>query len=154
MNLKQHLTVNVWGEMKCEAAEALCEVLPPSSITFLTLNARGNLASEVANSIARCQEGNQTLSVLSINVWDELTTEGGIVLSRLSKENLSVQLNEHNVCIGLDLCIGLGLDMTMDNPAALRAVFTNVKERRKEKFSILRQNEKQRTCLGLPSLPY
>ena len=73
--LKQHLTVNVWGEMKCEAAEALCEVLAPSSITVLILNVRGNLTSEVSNSIARCLEQNRTLSSLSINIWGELTTE-------------------------------------------------------------------------------
>ena len=89
-NLKQHFSVNVWGEMSCEAAEALCEAVAVSSITFLTLKVRGNLTSGVANSIARCLEGNQTLSVLSISIWGELTTEGSIVLSRLSKENLSV----------------------------------------------------------------
>ena len=79
LNLKQHFTFNIWGEMSCEAAEALCEALALSSITFLTLNVRGNLTSGVANSIARCLEGNQTLSVLSINIWGELTTVGRIV---------------------------------------------------------------------------
>ena len=83
--LKQHLTVNVWGEMKCEAAEALCEVLAPSSITVLTLNVHGNLTSEVSNSIARCLEENKTLSSLSINLWGELTTKRGIVPSSPSK---------------------------------------------------------------------
>ena len=135
LNLKQHFTVNIWGEISCEAAEALCEALALSSITFLTLNVRGNLTSGVANSIARCLEGNQTLSVLSINIWGELTTEGRIVLSRLSKENLSVQLNEHDVRIGPDESNNV-LDINMDNPAALRAFFTKAKERRKEKVSL------------------
>ena len=139
LNVKQHLTVNVWGEMKCEAAEALCEVLAPSSITVLTLNVRGNLTSGVANSIARCLEVNQTLSVLSINIWGEFTTEGGIVLSRLAKKNLSVQLNEHDVRVGQDESNNV-LDITMDNRAALRAFFTNVKERRKEKVSLTINN--------------
>ena len=139
LNLKQHFTVNIWGEISCEAAEALCEVLALSSITFLTLNVRGNLTSGVANSIARCLEGNQTLSVLSINIWGELTTEGGIVLSRLSKENLSVQLNEHDVRIGPGESNNV-LDINMDNPAALRAFFTKVKERRKEKVSLTINN--------------
>ena len=139
LNLKQHFTVNVWGEMSCETAEALCEALALSSITFLTLNVRGNLTSEVANSIARCLEGNQTLSVLSINIWGELTTEGRNVLSRLSKENLSVQLNEHYVRIGPDESNNV-LDITMDNPSALRAFFTKVKERRKEKVSLTINN--------------
>ena len=139
LNLKQHFTVNIWGEISCEAAEALFEVLALSSITFLTLNVRGNLTSGVANSIARCLEGNQTLSVLSINIWGELTTEGGIVLSRLSKENLSVQLNEHDVRIGPGESNNV-LDINMDNPAALRAFFTKVKERRKEKVSLTINN--------------
>ncbi|CAH3021379.1 unnamed protein product, partial [Porites evermanni] len=100
LNVKQHLTVNVWGEMKCEAAEALCEVLAPSSITVLTLNVRGNLTSEISNSIARCLEENKTLSSLSIYLWGELTTEEGIVPSSLSK-NSRVQLNVHDVgCLG------------------------------------------------------
>ena len=60
LNAKQHLTVNVWGEMKCEAAEALYEVLAPFSITVFTLKVRGNLTSEVSNSIARCLEENKT----------------------------------------------------------------------------------------------
>ena len=139
LNLKQHFTVNIWGEMSCEAAEVLCKALALSSITFLTLNVRGKLTSRVANSIARCLEGNQTLSVLSINIWGELTTEGGIVLSRLSKENLSVQLNEHDVRIGPDESNTV-LDITTDNPAALRAFFTKVKERRKEKVSLTINN--------------
>ena len=135
LTLKQHFTVNIWGEMSCEAAEALCGALALSSITFVTLNVRGNLTSGVANSIARCLGGNQTLSVLSINIWGELTTEGGIVLSRLSKENLNVQLNEHDVRIGPDESNNV-LDITMDNPTALRAIFTKPKERRKEKVSL------------------
>ena len=152
LNLKQHFAVNIWGEMNCEVAEALCEALALSSITSLTLNVRGNLTSGVANSIARCLEGNQTLSVLSINIWGELTTEGGIVLSRLSKENLSVQLNEHDVRIGPDESNNV-LDITMDNPAALRAFFTKVKERRKEKVSLTISNNSYVTkewtrCIG------
>ena len=139
LNLKQHFTVNIWGEMSCEAAEALCEALALSSITFLTLNVRGNLTSGVANSIARCLEGNQTLSVLSINIWGELTTEGRIVLSRLSKNNLSVQSNEHDVRIGPDEFNNV-LDINMDNPAALRAFFTKVKERKKEKVNLTINN--------------
>ena len=139
LNLKQHFTVNVWGEMSSEAAEALCKALAHSSVTFLTLNVRGNLTSGVANSIARCLEGNQTLSVLSINIWGELTTEGGIVLSRLSKENLSVELNERDVRIGPDESNNV-LDVNMDNPAALRAFFTKAKEARKEKVSLMINN--------------
>ena len=134
LNLKQHLTVNIWGEIKCEAAEALCEVLAPSSITILTLNVRGNLTSEVSSSIARRLEENKTLSSLSINLWGELTTEGGIVPSSLSK-NGRVQLNIHDVRVGLDESNDV-LVSTTDNPTALRVLFTKVKDRRKQKVSL------------------
>ena len=137
--LKQHLTVNVWGEMKCEAAEALCEVLAPSSITVLILNVRGNLTSEVSNSIARSLEENRTLSSLSINIWGELTTEGGIVPSSLSK-NSRVQLNIHDVRIGPAESNNF-LVITTDNPAAVRDFFTKVKDRRKEKVSLTINND-------------
>ena len=151
LNVKQHLTVNVWGEMKCEAAEALCEVLAPSSITVLTLNVRGNLTSEVSNSIARCLEENKTLSSLSINLWGELTTEGGIVPSSLSK-NSRVQLNIHDVRIGPAESNNF-LVITTDNPAAVRDFFTKVKDRRKEKVSLTINNDSYVTkawtrCLG------
>ena len=151
LNVKQHLTVNVWGEMKCEAAEALCEVLAPSSITVLTLNVRGNLTSEVSNSIARCLEENKTLSSLSINLWGEWTTEGGIVPSSLSK-NSRVQLNVHDVRIGPGELNNI-LVITTDNSAALRVFFTKVKDRRKEKVSLTINNDSNVTkewthCLG------
>ena len=151
LNVKQLVTVNVWGEMKCEAAEALSEVLAPSSITVLTLNVRGNLTSEVSNSIARCLEENKTLSSLSINLWGELTTEGGIVPSSLSK-NSRVQLNVHDVRIGPGELNNI-LVITTDNSAALRVFFTKVKDRRKEKVSLTINNDSYVTkawtrCLG------
>ena len=151
LNVKQHLTVNVWGEMKCEAAEALCEVLAPSSITVLTLNVRGNLTSEVSNSIARCLEENKTLSSLSINLWGELTTEGGIFPSSLSK-NSRVRLNVHDVRIDPAESNNVPV-ITTDDPAALRVFFTKVKDKRKEKLSLTINNDSYATkewtrCLG------
>ena len=152
LNLKHHFTVNVWGGMKCEAAEALREVLAPSSITVLTLNVRGNLTSEVSNSIARCLEENKTLSSLSINIWGNLTTERGIVPSSLSK-NSRVQLNVHDVRMGPDESTNDVLVITTDNSAALRAFFIKVKDRRKEKVSLTINNDSYFTkawtrCLG------
>ena len=151
LNVNQRLTVNVWGKMKREAAEALCEVLAPSSITVLTLNVRGNLTSEVSNSIARCLEENKTLSSLSINIWGELTTDGGNVPSSLSK-NSRVQLNVHDVRIGPDESNDV-LVTTTDNPTALTVFCTNVKERRKQNVRLTINNDSNVTkewtrCLG------
>ena len=136
LNLKQHLTVNAWGEMSCEAVEALFEVLASSSTSSFTLNVHRNLTSEVANSIARCLEGCKTLlSFLSINIWGELTTEGRIILSRLPKSDLRVQLNVHDVLLGPGESNYL-LDFSIDNPAAMRALFAKVKDTREEKVSL------------------
>ena len=151
LNLKQQFTVNVWGEMCCEAAETLCEALALSSITFLTLNVCGNLTSKASNSIARCLEKNTTLSSLSINIWGKLTTEGGIVPSNLSK-NSRVQLNVHDVRIGPGELNNV-LVITTDNSAALKVLFTNVKDRRKGKASLTINNDSNVTkewtrCLG------
>ena len=131
-NLKQHLTVNVWGEMSCEAIKTLFEVLAPSLITFVTFNLHGTLTGEVANSISRCLERCRTLSFLSINIWGDLTTEGGLVLSTLSKSNLSVQVNVHDVCVGPDESNNV-LDI---QSAAFRAFLIKVKDRRKENMSL------------------
>ena len=151
LNLKQKFTVNVWGEMCCEAAETLCEALVFSSITFLTLNVCGNLTSKASNSIARCLEKNTRLSSLSINIWGKLTTEGGIVPSNLSK-NSRVQFNVHDVRIGPGELNNV-LVITTDNSAALRVLFTNVKDRRKGKASLTINNDSNVTkewtrCLG------
>ena len=151
LNVKQHLTVNVWGEMKCEAVEALCEILAPSSITSLTLNVRGKLTSEVSSSIARCLEENKTLSSLSINIWGEFTTDGGNVPSSLSK-NSRVQLNVHDVRIGPDESNDVLVTAT-DNPTALTVFFTNVKVRRKQNVRLTINNDSNVTkewtrCLG------
>ncbi|CAH3172029.1 unnamed protein product, partial [Porites evermanni] len=152
LHLKQHLTVNIWGEMSCKSTKALFEVLAPFSITFLKLNVHGNLTSDVANSIARCLEEGKTLSFLSINIWGELTTEGGIVLSRLANSNLSVQVNVHDVRIGPDESNNV-LDINIDNPAALKAFFAEVKDTRKKKVSVTINNtnyviKKWINCLG------
>ena len=148
-NLKQHLTVNIWGEMSCEAVKPLFEVLAPSLITFLTFNLYGTLTSEVANSIARCLERCKTLSFLSINIWGDLTTDGGLVLSTLSKSNLTVQVNVHDFCVGPDESNNV-LDI---QSAALRAFFIKIKDRRKENVSLTINNNGYVTkewtrCLG------
>ena len=80
-----------------------------------------------------------------------MTTEGGIVLSRLSENNSGVRLNVHDVRIGPDESNNV-LVSTTDNLAALRAFFTQVKDR-KEKVSLTINKssdgtKKWTSCLG------
>ena len=137
----QHLTVNVWGKLSSEGADALCEVLIRSSLAFklLTLNVHGNVTEDVANSVARCLKHCNILFLLSINVWGSLTPEGETILSELSKSNLCVHLNVHHVHLASEESNQV-LDISIENPAASRAFFAKVKDTRKEKISLTISN--------------
>ena len=69
------------------------------------------------------------------------TTERGLVLSTLSKSNLSVQVNVHDVCVGPDESNNVLDIQSIDNPAAFRAFFIEVKDRRKEKVTLTIDND-------------
>ena len=80
-----------------------------------------------------------------------MTTEGGIVPSSLSK-NSRVRLNVLDVRIGPAESNNV-LVITTDNPAAMGAFFSKVKDRRKEKVSLTINNDSYVTkewtrCLG------
>ena len=138
---KQHLTVNVWGKLSCEGAEALCEVLIHSSLAFkpLTLNVHGNVTEDVANSVARCLKRCNIPFSFSINIWGNLTPEGETILSEFSKSNLCIHFNVHHVHLASEESNQV-LDISIENPAALRAFFAKVKETRKEKVSLTINN--------------
>ena len=138
---KQQLTVNVWGKLSCEGADVLCEILIRSSLDFklLTLNVHGNVTEDVANSVARCLKRCNILFLLSINIWGSLTPEGGTILSELSKSNLCANLNVHHVHLASEESNQV-LDICIENPAALRAFFTEVNDTRKEKVSLTINN--------------
>ena len=138
---KQHLTVNVWGRLSREGADALCEVLIRSSPAFklLTLNVHGNVTEDVANCVARCLKRCSILFSFSINIWGNLTPEGETILSELSKSNLRVHFNVHHVHLASEESNQV-LDISIENPAASRAFFAKVKETRKEKVSLTINN--------------
>ena len=138
---EQHLTVNVWGKLSCEGADALCEILIRSSPAFkpLTLNVHGNVTEDVANSVARCLKRCNLLFLLSINIWGSLTPEGETILSELSKSNICVHFKVHHEHLASEESNQV-LDISIENPAASRAFFTKVKDTRKEKISLTVSN--------------
>ena len=127
---KQHLTVSVWGKLRCEEAKALCKVLVSSSLGLLTLNVHGNLTDDVIISIASGLKGLKTLSFLFVNIWGNLSLEGRTILFALT--NLSVHLNVHTTPEESNLL----LDISLDNRSALRSFFAKVKDTNKEKISL------------------
>ena len=135
LETKQHLTVVIWGELKCDGAEALCEILVQAPLTSLRLKLYGRLSDGVATIIERYVRGQNTLHSLTIDIWDDLTSGTETVLQELSRNNETVQLKLHGVsvvpreaCNALDVCI--------DNPASLTPVFSEVKNTRKKKINL------------------
>ena len=135
LETKQHFTVVIWGELKCGGAEHLCEVLLHVPLTSLTLKVHGKLSDSVANIIKRYVGRQNTLSSLTIEIWEELAPATGTLLRELSRNNETVQVKVHGVSgVPNDMCNTL--DVSTNNPASLIPMFSEVKNTRKEKISL------------------
>ena len=142
LETKQHLTVVIWGELKCDGAEALCEVLVRASPTSLRLKVHGKLSDGVVTVIERYARGQNTLHSLTIDIWDDLTSGTETLLQQLSQNNETVQLKLHGVSfVPNEACNAL--DVFIDNPASLTPVFSEVKNTRKRRINlkIINDNE-------------
>ena len=135
LETKQHLTVVLWGELRCSGAEDLCEILVRVPLTSLTLKVHGKLSAGVANIIKRYIGRQNTLSTLNIDTWRKLAPRTGTLLQELSDKNVTVQVKERGVsvvpkeaCNAVDICI--------DNPASLTPMFSEVKNTRKERINL------------------
>ena len=139
---KQHFTVVLWGELKCDGAEDLCEILVHVPLTSLTLKVHGKLSDGVANIIKRYIGQQNTLSSLTIDIWGELAPATGTLLQELSRSNETVQVKVHGVSgVPNEMCNAL--DVSINNPVSLTPVFSEVKNTRKERVNlkIINNNE-------------
>ena len=133
LETKQHFTVVLWGELKCGGAEDLCNILVHVPLTSLTLKVHGKLSDGVANIIKRYIGRQNTLSALTIDTWRKLAPGTGTLLQELSINNLTVQVKEHGVSVvPKEACNAL--DVSIDNPASLTPMFSEVKNTRKERI--------------------
>ena len=135
LETKQHFTVVLWGELKCRGAEDLCNILVHVPLTSLTLKVYGKLSNGVANIIKRYIGRQNTLSALTIDTWRKLALETGTLLQELSDKNVTVQVKEHDVSVvPKEACNAL--DVSIDNPASLTPMFSEVKNTRKERINL------------------
>ncbi|CAH3157695.1 unnamed protein product, partial [Porites evermanni] len=135
LETKQHLTVVLWGELKCDGADNLCEILVRVPLTSLTLKVHGNLSDGVANIIKRYIGQQNTLSSLTIDIWGELAPATGTLLQELSRSNETVQVKVHGVSgVPNEMCNAL--DVSINNPVSLTPVFSEVKNTRKERVNL------------------
>ena len=135
LEIKQHLTVVIWGELKCDGAEALCDVLVRVPLTSLTLKVHGKLNDGVANIIERYVRRQNPLSSLTIEIWGELAPAARTLLQELSHNNEIVQVKNHGVSgVPNEMCNAL--DVSINNPASLTTMFSEVKNTRKERINL------------------
>ena len=135
LETKQHFTVVLWGELKCGGAEDLCKILVHVPLTSLTLKVHGKLSHGVANVIKRYVRQQNTLSALTIDTWRKLAPGTGTLLQELSDKNVTVQVKEHGVSVvPKEACNAL--DVSIDNPASLTPMFSEVKNTRKERINL------------------
>ena len=143
LETKQHLTVVLWGELKCDGAEALCGgVLVGSPLTSLRLTVHGKLSHGVASIIDKYFRRQNTLSSVTIDVWNELASETEALLQELSRNNKTVELKVHGPCVVPNEACN-ALVVSIDNPASLAPVFSEVKNTRKERINLKIINENE-----------
>ena len=135
LHTKQHLTVVLWGELSCDGAEALSEVLVRAPLTSLALKMHGRVTDNVAYCIARYVRRHNTLSSMTIDVWGELAPGTRTFLQGLSSTDNTVEVKVHDVCVVPDESCS-ALDVCIDSIASLKPVLYKIKSIRVEKINL------------------
>ena len=95
----------------------------------------GKLSDGFATIIERYVRGQNTLHSLTIDIWDDLTSGTETVLQELSHNNKIVQVKVHGVSgVANEMCSAL--DVSINSPASLTSVFSEVKNTRKERINL------------------
>ena len=132
----QSITLNVWGELTVDGAEALYNVLPCTWVCHLTLNIHGKLTDDFLHCTARHVDKQKRLLPITINTWNQLTNEGKALLKELELDkNPAVTLNVCDVHVPSDES-GDNKTVSVDNPESLFALFEEAQYTRKENLRI------------------
>ena len=135
LHTKQHLTVVLWGELSCDGAEALSEVLVRAPLTSLALKMHGRVTDNVAYCIARYVRRHNTLSSMAIDVWGELAPGTRSFLQGLSSSDQTVEVKVHDVCVLPDESCN-ALSVSIDSIASLKPVLYKIKSTSVEKINL------------------
>ena len=135
LHTKQHLTVVLWGELSCDGAEALSEVLVRAPLTSLALKMHGRVTDNVAYCIARYVRRHKTLLSMTIDVWGELAPKTRTFLQGLSSTDKTVEVKVHDVSVVPDESCN-GLDVCIDSIESLSPVLYKIKDTREEKINL------------------
>ena len=122
----QSLTLNLWGKLRCNEAETLCELLIKTPTSFVTLNMHGRVTDDVADCFLRYLKQCKTPSSFRINIWGELTSDGNSALQELCNQR---DLFSFSVCgVTSDDWIFRDLDSINNFPYSLMPTSTNVED--------------------------
>ena len=135
LQTKQHLTVVLWGELSCDGAEALSEVLVRAPLTSLALKMHGRVTDNVAYCIASYVRRHNTLSSTTIDVWGELAPGTRSFFQGLSSSDQTVEVKVHDVCVLPEESCN-AFSVSIDSIASLKPVLYKIKSTSVEKINL------------------
>ena len=100
---QRSVTLNVWGELTVDGAEALYNVLQCTWVSHITLNIHGKLTDDFLYCTARHVRKQRTLCPITINTWDQFSNDGKALFEELRLDKTpAVTLNVCEVHVPLD----------------------------------------------------
>ena len=133
---QESVTLNVWGELTVESAEALYNLLPCTWVCHLTLNIHGKLTDDFLHCTARHFDNQKPLCPITINTLDQLTNEGKALFKELELDkNPAVTLNVCDVQVLSDES-GDNKIGSIDNPAAFITLLEEAENTGKENLTV------------------
>ncbi|XP_044171259.1 uncharacterized protein LOC122955564 [Acropora millepora] len=131
---QESVTLNVWGELTVDGAEALYNVLPFGF--HLTLNIHGKLTDDFLHCLARHVDEEKPLCPLTINTWEQLTNEEKALFEELGLyKNPAVTLNVCEVHLSSDESDDNKIE-SIDDPESLIALFEEAENTGKENLTV------------------
>ncbi|XP_068713671.1 uncharacterized protein [Montipora foliosa] len=116
---QESVTINVWGELTVDGAEAIYSTLPCTWVCHLTLNIHGKLTDDFLHCTARHVDKQKPLRHITINTWEQLTNEGKALFKELELDkNPTVTFNVCEVHVPSDESGDSKIE-SIDNPASL-----------------------------------
>ena len=130
------VTLNVWGELTVDGAEALYNVLPCHWVCHVTLNIHGKLTDDFLHCTARHVDKQYSLCPITINTWNQLTNERKALFKELQLDkNPAVTLNVCDVHLPSDESRNNEIE-SIDDPYSLIALLEEAKNTGKENLTV------------------
>ena len=133
---QESVTLNVWGELTVDDAEALYNVLRCTRVCHLKLNIHGKLTDDFLHCTARHVDKQKPLCPISINTWAQLSNEGKALFKELELDkNPAVTFNVCEVQLPSDES-GDNKIVSIVNAASLIALLVGAENTRRENLTV------------------